>query len=376
MLDPEGRDRWQPSPETPGLDISTVAPASTPAWPQTYEPPSARKVVSAGLQLAVTGSASIRRASIYIGLLALGAFGPAVVAFIFGLGRLLADPATADLLLTDPTLLLDARPDLETPFQMLFGLVFIGSLLLIAISIDAQAIAISQLAGVASERPLSLADAVTRSRQTFWRLLGAGIIVGLASGLIALAVMLPFGLNTANSGISFIASLLGALAVTPWAFAGAGIVLGDVGAVEALRRSVALYRARRRVALVVVLFTLVTAAIQTFALDVGVEVAARVGAFFGIGLDQGTGGLILPTILVLAFVVALGSLIFTIAAIVAAPQVVAFLGLTFYSGGLDRARSREAGRRGFFHWVSVPFAVAIALMALIALGALSRVGPR
>lgn len=349
---------------------------SAPAWPTTYEPPTARQVVGAGLQLAVTASKPIRRASIYIGLLALGAFGPAVVLLILGLGRLLADPATADILLNDPTFLLDARPDLVTPLRILGGLAFIGTLLLVAISVDAQAIAISQLAGVASERPLRLAEAVTRARQTFWRLLGAGLIVGLASGLVALAVTLPFGGTRANSGISFIASAIGALAVTPWAFAGAGIVLGDVGAVEALRRSVALYRARPRVALVVVLFTLVTAAIQTFALDVGVELATQVGGVLGIGLDQGPASLILPAILVLALIVALGSLIFTIAAIVAAPQVVAFLGLTFHSGGLDRARSGEAVRPGPFHWLSVPFAIAVAVMALVALGALSMVGPR
>jgi hypothetical protein len=347
---------------------------SAPSWPTTYEPPTARQVVSAGLQLAVTASKPIRRASIYIGMLALGAFGPAIVVFIIGLSRLLADPATADILMTDPTVLLDARPDLVTPLRMLGVLLVVGSLLLVAISVDAQAIAISQLAGVASGRPLTLGDAVTRARQTFWRLLGASILVGLASGLVALAVTLPFGGTGTNSGINFFASLIGALAVTPWAYAGTGIVLGDVGAIEALRRSVALFRVRQRVALVVVLFTLVTAAIQTFALDAGVGLAAQAGEVLGIGLEEGPASLVLPAILILAFVVALGSLIFTIAAIVAAPQVVAFLGLTFHSGGLDRARPREALRYGPFHWVSVPFAIAIALMALVALSALSMVG--
>ena len=346
---------------------------SAPAPPTTYEPPTARQVVSAGLQLAVSATKPIRRASIYIGVLALGAFGPAVLLFILGLGRLLADPATADVVLTDPTFLLDLRPDLETPLRMLGGLVLIGSLLLVAISVDAQAIAISQLAGVASERPLPLADAVTRARQAFWRLLGAGILVGLASGLVALAFTLPFGGVAANSGINFVASIIGALAVTPWAFAATGIVLGDVGAVESLRRSVALYRARKRVALVVVLFTLVTAAIQTFALEAGVGLAIQVGEILGINIDQGPGSLILPAIFVLALVVALGSLIFTIAAIVAAPQVVAFLGLTFHSGGLDRARSAVTARRGPFHWVSVPFAIAVAVEIVIAISALSMI---
>jgi len=295
--------------------------------------------------------------------------------FILVLGRLLADPATADMVLTDPASLLQVRPDLAAPLRMFAGLLLIGLLLLVAISIDAQAIAISQLAGVASERPLSLGDAVARARQTFWRLLGAGLLVGLVSGLIALAVTLPFGGMAANSGITFVASIIGALAVTPWAFAATGIVLGDVGAVESLRRSVALFRARRRVALVVVLFTLVTAAIQTFALDAGVGLAAQVGVILGINLDQGPGSLILPAILVLALVVALGSLIFTIAAIVAAPQVVAFLGLTFHSGGLDHARSAANTQRGAFHWVSAPFAIAVAVMALVAVAAVSMVRP-
>src|ERR1700752_5071827 len=130
------------------LDPEPAASAS----PTTYEPPTARQVVSAGLQLAVTASKPIRRASVPIGLLALGAFGPAVVVFILGLSRLLGDPATADILLTDPTLLLDARPDLVSALRLLALLVVVGSLLLVAISIDAQAIAISQLPGVAAGR--------------------------------------------------------------------------------------------------------------------------------------------------------------------------------------------------------------------------------
>ncbi|MCI0345184.1 MAG: hypothetical protein L0221_07015, partial [Chloroflexi bacterium] len=210
-------------------------------------------------------------------------------------------------------------------------------------------------------------EAVTRARQTFWRLAAAGALVVVVSGIVSFLVTLPFLRPfDGNTGAQFIGSMIGILVVTPWAFAATSIVLGDVGAIEALRRSVRLFRARPRIALVVVLFTLVTGAIQTFALGAGLDVAIRVAEFFHIGLDQGPLGLVLPGILVLAFIVAFGSLTFTIAAIVAAPQVAGFLGLTFYSGGLDRARAPEGFRAGLFHWVSVPMAIAIAGIVVVA----------
>ena len=189
-----------------------------------------------------------------------------------------------------------------------------------AISIDAQAMAIAILGGRASDQPLRLWEAVVRARQVFWRLAGAGFLVGLASTIVTLVVVLPFirPLDS-NTGLTFIASMIGALVVMPFAFSSAGIVLGDVGAIESLRRSVALFRARPRISLVVTLFTLVTSAIQTFAISAGADAAIRVGELMHLNLEQGGLPLIITAVIVLAFIVAFGSLTFTIAAIVAAP---------------------------------------------------------
>ena len=77
-----------------------ASPPPPPTWTKAYEVPTARKVVSSGLQLAVEASGAIRRASIYIGLLALGAFGPAVMLLLIGIARLMSDPATADTMAT------------------------------------------------------------------------------------------------------------------------------------------------------------------------------------------------------------------------------------------------------------------------------------
>jgi hypothetical protein len=357
---------------------------SKPTWARTYELPSARQVVSAGLQLAQGSSRVLRRASLYIGALALGAFGPAAILLLVGLGRLLSDPATAATLTSDnPFLLFAEQPGIGGPLALIYAVAGAGFVLLIAISIDAQAMAISILGANAAERPIRLDEAVRRARQTFWRLFFAGLIVGFGANVLALVISWPFlrPFDT-NQGVSFIASMIATLVFTPFAFASTGIVLGDASVFETLRRSARLFRARPRIALVVTLFTLVTAAIQSFALGGGADLVLRVADFFHLG--EGAASLVLPGILVLAFIVAFGSLTFTIAAIVAAPQVAAFLGLTFYSGGLDLARSPAPGVAGpagtagtggagaagaarRVRWISVPMTIAMAGLAIVAL---------
>jgi hypothetical protein len=349
---------------------ATPVPAAAPpapTWTKAYDLPSARRVVSAGLQLAVDASQPIRRGSIYIGLLSLGALGPAVVLVLLTIGRLMSDPGTAQMLTTDPSLLFFEQPELLAPLLLIYVLGIAGAILLIAIGVDAQAIAISILAGRASERPMELFEAITRARQVFWRLLAAGLLVGVTSGLIQLAVTLPFiSFEHPSSAGSIFGLAIGTLFVTPFAFASTSVVLGDVGPLEALGRSWRLFRVRPRIALVVTIFTLVTSAIQQFALSAGLDAAQRFGTFMHLGFDQGGVGVVVVSLIVLAFVIAFGSLTFTIAAIVAAPQVAGFLGLTYYSGGLDRARSDTGVRPRRFRWVSAPMIFAMVGLLVVA----------
>jgi hypothetical protein len=379
MLDPEAgppdTSAAGPAPATPApaayLPFAAypvpAAPPPAPTWTKAYDLPSARRVVSAGLQLAVDASNPIRRGSIYIGLLSLGALGPAVILVLLTIGRLMSDPGTAEMLTTDPSLLFFEQPELLAPLLLIYILGIAGAVLLIAIGVDAQAIAISILAGRASERPMELFEAITRARQVFWRLLAAGLLVGVISGLIQIVIAILFvSFNRPSSAISFIGLAIGTLIVTPFAFASTSIVLGDVGPLEALRRSWGLFKARPRIALAVTIFTLVTAAIQQFGLSAGLDAAQRVGTFMHLGFDQGGVGVVVVSLIVLAFVIAFGSLTFTIAAIVAAPQVAGFLGLTYYSGGLDRARSSSGVRPRRFRWVSAPMIFAMVGLLVIA----------
>ena len=354
----------------PSVLVAPRAPAQ-----RTYELPSARQVVNAGLQLAFASTVAIRRASMYFGLLCLAAFGPAaILALVLG-ARLLSIPGALEDLILRPNHFLFEHPELAGPLAALYFVGIGAVVLLFALSIEAQAIAIAVLGGAAAEAPMTLREALGRARQTFWRLLGATLLVGLTSSVLSFVLGLPFMRpNDSNQGVSFITSMIGTLAVTPFAYASTGIVLGDAGPIETLKRSWRLFRARPRIALVVVLFTLVTAAIQFFAIDSGAGVTALVAEFFHIGADGGPP--IVPAILVLALVVAFGSLTFTISAIVAAPQVAAFLGLTFYSAGLDRARVRPDRPSRPPRWVTIPMAIVmigIGLVSLITLGSLSSV---
>src|SRR5262245_3357616 len=257
---------------------SALLPPPPPTWASTYELPSARRVVSAGLQLALSASAELRRGSIYIGLLMLAALAPLlaiVVVALAGIGpsfdRLLG------LVFLSPQLLSRFNPNLATLVWTVEAAFILVLILVIAISIDAQAIAICLLAGRATGQPLRVWEAIARARQVFWRLAGASFLLGIPAVIIGFVVGLALNSRNQNpQGAEVASQLLSTLLLAPFAYMSSGIVVGDVGVTEAARRSVRLFRARPRIGLVVVLFPLVASAIQIFALASGVDVVGRV----------------------------------------------------------------------------------------------------
>jgi hypothetical protein len=362
-------------PTDPTLPADLVEPASEPPEPSEppgaaepppiYILPTARKVVSSGLQLALASTSDLRRASIYIGLLVLGAFGPAIVGLLLIVGRL-GDEAgdTFGALFGTGGIARPPDPALEAALLIVVLEALVGVLLFIAISIDAQVMGIAILGGRAGDRPLRLWEALVRARQTFWRMLGAGTVVGIASAFIQLLIVGALGgLSRSQDAASVVAAIIATVLVAPLAYVTTSIVLGDVAAMEALSRSWRLFRVRRMLAVVVVLFTLVTSAIQLFALSAGLDLVARAADILHVSLTSGALPFATALLLVLAAVVAYGSLTFTIGAVVAAPQVTGFLGLTYFSGGLDRARSEAARPPRGFRYVTRPMLIAIAALA-------------
>lgn len=354
---------------------SALRPAPPPTWASTYELPSARRVVSAGLQLSLSATSEIRRGSIYIGLLMLAALLPVlaiVVASLLGIAP--AADRLFGLVLLDPSYLMLIDRNLAGLALVIDAAILLFAILLIAISIDAQAISIALLAGRATGRPLRLWEAVARARRVFWRLARASFVVGLPAVVIAFVIgQLLNGRNQSPEAADLVSQIVTTLLLAPFAYISTGIVIGDVGVLEAARRSIRLFRARPRTGLVVVLFPLITAAIQVFALASGVDLVGRVVEFLHLDALTGGAGAVVGITLVVVAIVALGSLIFTISAIVAAPQVAAFLGLTLYAGGVDQARidgPQPAGLR----WVTRPMAATIGVAVPLILVAVVNFG--
>jgi hypothetical protein len=178
----------------------------------------------------------------------------------------------------------------------------------------------------------------------FWRYGVAAFVVGLISTVVTLAILFASGAfsGTSSLGASLLASLISTLIVLPFGYIATAIVIGDVTGGAALRRSIGLVRARFRLAFAVAAFAFVASALQTFGLGIASEVVGLVAGVLHPDLDLTGPGLLIAIPLVFVALMALGSLSITVDAVTVAPQVAAFLGLTRYSGGIDRARRATA----------------------------------
>jgi hypothetical protein len=94
-----------------------------------------------------------------------------------------------------------------------------------------------------------------------------------------------------------------------------------------------------------------------------------VGTAAGLGLYGPTHVAVVTVLVVLAAIVAIGSLVVTVTALTMAPQVLVFLGMTGYSSGLDRAITAPDEYR----WSPRTRLVTWPMIVLIALGMLAAV---
>ena len=324
------------SPAIPSAEITSEPGGDLLPAAAGYELPSAREVVGRGLQLAYDASAELRRASLYVGLLLFALAGPALIVLIADLPRL-RDFPFEDLTGFDQRL--------GTEFVSIFGslsiLAMIALLGFVTISIDGTIMAMTILASRAIGRPVTVRQALIRARQVFWRYGAATVVVGIIGQLAGTIVneVTAGPRNGVSTGADLLSVFASTIATAPLGYVAAGIVLGDVDAATALRRSVRLARARPRLAAVVATFAFLAGVLELFGIGAAADAAGRVIEFQHLSIDPTSGDVFLAVPLIAAGLIALGSLGLTVAAVVAAPQVVAFLGLTQYSAGLDRAGS-------------------------------------
>ena len=314
-----------------------------------------RQLVGAALDLLTRPDSGLRSASFYLGLLVLVTVAPIVM-----LGGL---AATLSLDLFDPfeASALDG-PLVAATFLALGGYFVAG--------VEARALATAVIGGRAEGRPLRLAESIAVARRRFWRVLVASLVVGITTVAIAAAIQFPIGLALGNvAEINYGLSLIvGTLVGAPFVYVPAGIVLGEVGAFEAIQRSMRLAFARKRLAVVVALFGILSQFIVLFGISIGADVVVR--------LLDGTGvAEAFPPALVIPFAAALvfafGTLLFLVEAITAAPAVYAFEALTHYTHGLQAGRDRPAGGKTIFSpWLTPGLAVAAVVGLLLVVGGL------
>lgn len=310
--------------------------------------PTARQLVGRGLDLVVGATPQLRIGSLFVAGTFLGLAGPFAIVAVELVSKLPGLLSPGDLRAPNSPFVRNSAFGPDSPFGLAFVgiavLSVIASIGFVVLSIEGSIIAESLLAGRLTGRPLSLRQAVIRSRQTFWRVVRGSLIVGLPLAGLSMAISAALG-SRAGQGSdapSLVASLAVGFVGAPFTYLISGIVLGDVGAREALRRSIRLTRARWRLPLIMALLAFVSGAIELFALGAGLDEVTRVAGVLHLGFDADVPRRLVSYLLLLVGVLALGTLAFTIGAILAAPRVVAFVGLTQFSGGLDRAREADA----------------------------------
>ena len=235
----------------------------------------------------------------------------------------------------DPTPELPPAQDLAILVAILVGVVA-----LIVLLVQIPLLVIATVGGRLAGRPLTLREALRRSRQVFLKGLGGVIAIGL---LTAIPTGITQGILIAILGPTELASGLslgaGAVFASPWVYVLPGIVLGGVGLSEALRRSWRIARFRWRIALTVALlgvvgqFVVVSAASAATGAIATVVLVAGNGADVPASVEPAAG-----VALLIAGVIVAASLVFGVQLVQFAPQASGFYAMTGYTSGLDAAR--------------------------------------
>ncbi|OGO57868.1 MAG: hypothetical protein A2Z32_07190 [Chloroflexi bacterium RBG_16_69_14] len=316
---------------------------------------STRRLLGASFDLVTRASDDMRRASFYIGIVVLATVGPFALASL-DLGVVSVHKTSREL-----------EDLVETGFGAWYGL--LGGLAVIGLvvaAVESRTMASAILGGHFARSPVTIREALARSRMVFWRAVIASIIVGIpvyvAQTMVGAGLEEMFG---AQTDISLVTSAIVAAVVgAPLAYLLTGIVLGDVDPFEATRRSFRVFRARKAAAALVAVFETVAILLVVLGLSAGLDIALRVFDALGLGSDSGPAGLTLITIGVVVGVFALGTLIYTALAISVAPQVVMFVGLTHATIGLDHVRpggdrdpTGQRARGGRFRWLTLPMRI-------------------
>ena len=198
-------------------------PADRPSTPPPL--PGPRQLISVGLDLAMRTRADLRTGSLAIGVQLMAAAGPFVLLMIVLAGR------APDLFVAfDQTAPSSIGPQQEALAGPLAMTMLVAGFALIALVVEGRIIAAALLGGAAGGRPMTVREALRRSRQVFWAVVGATIVIQLPIALVSNVV--TDAASGALAGSVEALTVLGLLVMTtlsvPFAYVTTGIVLGGV----------------------------------------------------------------------------------------------------------------------------------------------------
>ncbi|HYO42735.1 MAG TPA: hypothetical protein VES19_05995 [Candidatus Limnocylindrales bacterium] len=331
-----------------------------------------RELVRQSLDLLTRRDAGLRGASFYIGFILLVTFGP--LAVILGLAFTL--PGIGGTPYPDvPPSGLEPSPDPGAWAAWLLLAAIPAILGYVAAGTEARSMATAVIGGRVEGRPLRLRESISVARRRFWSILGAQVLIGIVASILGVLVqgILVFALASGQELVFGVSLVVSVIIGAPFVYVPAGIILGEVDIIEAIRRSFRLVRLRKKLAVVVTLFGVLSQFIVLFGLSQGLDVIARL--LIGAGLvDSFPRPLVVP--IAAAVVFALGTLLFLVEAIAAAPAVHAFAALTHYTHGLQAGRDHPVkGRALWSPWVTPGLALAGATALLALAGAVVSFPP-
>jgi hypothetical protein len=183
-------------------------------------------------------------------------------------------------------------------------------------------------------------DALARARQVFWRLLGATILLAIVQLVASAIYRLAIGARPAPSPAGIPAFTIdpvpAVLVAIPFVLTTGAIVICDDGVLTAFRRSARLIARARRLGVALALFALLSGFVEGLALASGFDILLRITGVLHLDVSAGTVSYLASALIGLAILMAIGSLVLTVAAVIAAPQVIALVRLGVPLTGLRR----------------------------------------
>ena len=311
------------------------------------------QVVREAAGLVVRSPGPLGVAAFAIALQLMGALGPFVVLALVVADRV---PDLFDLLVA-PGGSAGLDPQLSAVAGPLSSTLFIGLLAIVALTVEARIVAVALVGAAAAGTRLSVREALRRSRQVYWLVVVATVAVQLPISLLGLLLDSVLGPLADTIAGAVLSTAVTTIAIVPFVYLEAAIVLGGAAVAPAIGRSIAVARRRWRLALVLAALEAVAQTVLVLAATSGYDAVAGVSASLGLGTGSGAGTW-LAVVLALLGTAAIGALLAIVAVVATAPQAVAFVDLTGTVGGLDPARDRDGARP--VRWLSWPMAAGIA----------------